>query len=590
MILTYISMYGQSGKSEYTPFQGFLKIIIYFWLYYQNRMSKKPQKNTKAPKPFTPEASINTEKIGVYAALALTGIFALIRYRLVNFPFERDEAAFAYMARQILDGIPLYTQAIDFKPPLLYATYALFIKLFGYSAQGVHTGLLLYISASMMMLYFFTKRLLTPFAGLVSVALLGVLSMSPTMLAQGAHATHFVNLPVLGAGLLLLKALEENRKANFFLSGILLGAAFLMKQPAMLFFGFAAAAFLFYRADQLRGSLLKTLTEGGLVIAGTLLPLLLTGLAMWLSGSLKEYIFWNFTYPKAYGSAIPLSEAGDMLRMMLPGVTSGYRLAWYFGLFGLAAAFLHPGLSRKRRLFITAFAVFSFLAVCPGFFFRSHYFIVMLPALALLCAAGADMLRARLKSFYGTGFVVLVPAALVAFMVIRPLSLYKGFFFKDSLIRSTRAIYGTNPFPEALQVARYIKENSLPGDKIAILGSEPEIFVYADRKSASKYIFTYPLVEAHQYASEMQKEMIREIEESKPEYFIIVNVNTSWVVFPGADMGIFKWMEPYSNTNYRLVGLVDMVSTNQTNYYWNQDASRRPESQNFMVVFRRNRT
>ena len=44
--------------------------------------------------------------------------------------------------------------------------------------------------------------------------------------------------------------------------------------------------------------------------------------------------------------------------------------------------------ARKARWFVFAYFAFSFLCVCPGFYFRQHYFIVLLPAVAVLERGG----------------------------------------------------------------------------------------------------------------------------------------------------------------------------------------------------------
>jgi hypothetical protein len=53
---------------------------------------------------------------------------------------------------------------------------------------------------------------------------------------------------------------------------------------------------------------------------------------------------------------------------------------------------------------------------------------------------------------------------------------------------AVRMIYGPNPFSEAVRVAEYLQEHTNPTDTIAILGSEPEIYFYAHRHSATGYI------------------------------------------------------------------------------------------------------
>ena len=54
-------------------------------------------------------------------------------------------------------------------------------------------------------------------------------------------------------------------------------------------------------------------------------------------------------------------------------------------------------------------------------------------------------------------------------------------------------MYLESPFPEAIQIANYIRTHTGKDSRIAILGSEPEIPFYADRRSATGYIYMYGL-------------------------------------------------------------------------------------------------
>ena len=47
---------------------------------------------------------------------------------------------------------------------------------------------------------------------------------------------------------------------------------------------------------------------------------------------------------------------------------------------------------RASTLFLVGFLFFSALAVCPGFYFRTHYFILVLPAVSLLAGAAISKL------------------------------------------------------------------------------------------------------------------------------------------------------------------------------------------------------
>jgi len=117
-------------------------------------------------------------------------------------------------------------------------------------------------------------------------------------------------------------------------------------------------------------------------------------------------------------------------------------------------------------------------------------------------------------------------------------------------------------------IARYIRERTGPDDRIAVLGSEPEIYFYADRKSATGYIYTYPLMEAQPYASRMQDEMMREIEAAHPAYVVIVIVPGSWSGQATSDERILIWMDRYTTNCYTKVGIADIHSRSQTTWRW----------------------
>ena len=71
----------------------------------------------------------------------------------------------------------------------------------------------------------------------------------------------------------------------------------------------------------------------------------------------------------------------DMLVLNAP-------LLWMLAIVG-ATALAWDGNARRRISFLVPLAIFSFLSVCPGFYFRPHYFVLALPAVAIFTAIGA---------------------------------------------------------------------------------------------------------------------------------------------------------------------------------------------------------
>jgi hypothetical protein len=150
-------------------------------------------------------------------------------------------------------------------------------------------------------------------------------------------------------------------------------------------------------------------------------------------------------------------------------------------------------------------------------------------------------------------------------------------------------IYGSNPFPESLEIAEYIRKNSSPSATIAIVGSEPQIYFYSNRRAATRYIYTYPLMELHGYAEEMQKEMIAEIESARPEFIIFVNVPTSWLVRANSVKLIFEWYQSYCAQFYEVVGVADIIpASSGTICRWEQQAAGyTPRSSLWVAVYKR---
>src|SRR6266850_1687372 len=88
--------------------------------------------------------------------------------------------------------------------------------------------------------------------------------------------------------------------------------------------------------------------------------------------------------------------------------------------------------------------------------------------------------------------------------------------------------------------------------RIVVLGSEPEIYFYSRRRSATGYIYMYPLMETHPYAAQMQQELISQIETNNPDYIVYLDFRISWLGRPESPRVFDHWWRYYS-TNLELV-------------------------------------
>ncbi len=202
-----------------------------------------------------------------------------------------------------------------------------------------------------------------------------------------------------------------------------------------------------------------------------------------------------------------------------------------------------------------------------------------MPAVALLAGAG---LRS-LQQFIGNALPVYLYAGVLLFSVYEQ----SDFFFRLSPRQASRRMYSINPFEEAIQIGDYLRTHTLPGARIAVLGSEPEIFFYADRRSVSGYIYTYGMMEPQPYALTMQNEMIHDIEAARPAYIVVGTAEASWAIRPDSPHHIFQWWDAYSAQHYKKAGVAEVVSVDQSEYHWGDLESYQPKHDVVLVVYQR---
>jgi hypothetical protein len=500
----------------------------------------------------------------------IIAVTAGLRFRLLDVPLERDEGEYAYAGQLILQGIPPYSHVYNMKLPGIYAAYALILVVLGQTHTAIHIGLLIINAVTILLIFLLARHLTDSFAGVFAAAAFAVLSLAQSVLGISANAEHFVILFAVAGILLLVLAVDRNRLVLLLAASISLGIAFLMKQHGIAFIVFAGLYLLFPQLRRRPFKLNPFLLRASLFVIGVTLPFGVTCFILWRIGVFEKFWFWTFVYAREYISMVSIPDGLKNFKLAIIPIVSSAILIWFLAVIGLVTLFRAKKI-RGRGPFIVGFLFFSFLSTCPGFYFRRHYFILLLPAVALLSGVGLVGIRQVLrgqKAAIGKDLIAVLLGLVILFYTLYQ---QKDFLLaKDPAVLS-RMTYGFNPFPELLKVAEYIKANSSSSDTIAILGSEPQIYFYSDRRSATSYVYTYSLMEPHPYALQMQEEMIRQIEAAKPKFLIFVK-GLSWAVEPTSEKMILNWFQEYQEKYYRLVGVIDMVSTNQTIYRWNEDA------------------
>lgn len=502
--------------------------------------------------------------------VAVLVVIAMVRLRLLNFSLERDEGEYAYAGQLMLQGIPPYDLAYNMKFPGTYAMYALIMALFGETPAGIHFGLTILTTLTALMLYWLGKRILDPTAGMVAATSYAVLAANTALFGLAGHATHFAAFFATAGLCLMWKARQTARWQMAGAAGLMCGMAMLMKQHAAIIGVWASGVFAWEYLCKNRDTGTRSLWRPAAFAAGVALPLGLCCLALWCAGVFQQYWFWTVDYARQYVSIVPLSDIGSQFWWSIRSMASEDFLLWLPCLAGLGMIWFDDRLRQTRR-WLLGFSLASILTTVPGFYFRTHYFLLTLPALGLLagCAVSGACQWWRRKagatrfSQWPTG----IYALLVVFTILKTSDAWFVF-----AAQGAHALYGAELFPEAEKAAAFIRKYSKPEAQIAVLGSEPEIYFLSRRHSATGYIYTYPLMEPQPFASSMQREMIREIETNSPEFVVFVSQYLSWHLEKGSDMTIFKWWDDYK-TNYTTVGLIEQNWPEPSQYFWGKDAA-----------------
>jgi 4-amino-4-deoxy-L-arabinose transferase-like glycosyltransferase len=519
----------------------------------------------------------------VLLVLLLVGF---IRLRLLEMPLERDEGEYAYAGQLILQGVPPYELAYNMKLPGTYLAYALGMAFFGQTTAGVHSTLMVVNSLTIILVFLLGRKLFGTAAGLAACASYGIMSVSPAVLGMAAHANHFVNLFAVPATLLLWQAAGTNRRTMLFFSGLLYGLAFIMKQPAMFICLFG---WLFLLRQEWRNKPFSRawLTRLFIFGSGMILPFALICLWLALAGVFHQFWFWTFDYARAYISQITFSNGMWILGMYLGSVFDLYAGFLALAIAGLLLV-LRDKTWRNQVTFVLGWSACSFLAVAVGFHFWRNYFILILPAFAILTGMAVGRLQQFLEETITRRMAAAIP--LILFLAVSGwnLAAQRDVFFQMSGNQICQAIYPGQPFVEAVVVADYIQKHSAQDARVAVLGSEPQIYFNAHRRSATGYIYTYALTENQPFADKMQQQMIGEIETNRPAFLVRVTYEYSWATSSASHPAIYLWSDQYVKDHYQQEGLVGVHSSGEIVSFWNdEEKTNREPVKRYLAIYRR---
>jgi hypothetical protein len=529
-------------------------------------------------------ASSMRKPLLVWIALALVLVsVALVRSRLAEMPLERDEGEYAYAGRMILEGYAPYEYVYSMKLPGIYVAYAGLLMVFGETPTAIHRGLIVINAVSVVLFFLLVRRLFDPWTGLVAAATFAFLAMGAGVQGLFANAEHFVLPFALGGLLMLLRALESGRRSALILAGALLGTGLVVKQHGLAFVLIGSGWLVAHDIDTKPRDWKRVGRRLGLLVGGAMVPYLVTCLFFLGIGAFEDFWFWTFSYARSYTQQAPWSEFSETFRQSAAHVGREARWIWWLAILGLSTpAWWKP--ARIRWPFLLSFALGSFLAVCPGFLFRPHYFVFTLPAAGLFFA-----LLVAAVGRYVTGIPRSLAALPLGALILGSSAFgQREYLFESPPLQVAWRLYAGNPFRESVEVGRWLRENTREGDRVAVIGSEPQLLFYSGRRSATGFMYTYALMEDHDYALQMQRDLRREVLESEPRYVVFSRNRLSWLQRPESHTLILEWFSKYASESLELRATWDLFPNGTIRSYEGPSlAQRAPRFLGSLEVYER---
>jgi 4-amino-4-deoxy-L-arabinose transferase-like glycosyltransferase len=478
--------------------------------------------------------ALTTQQIlWAFAALFLLNLLLRVFYLRYDF-VNGDEGVRALTATQMLDGARLYTDVVTDKPPGATFFYAVVFALFGRSMKAVHLAATIWNFATAIIIYRAAALVLSKRAGWWAALLF--IYFSTNYLTQDMMAANtelLMALPYTAAFYFYLRAARTDDAGEalprghatwlLIAAGLMTGLATMFKQVGvlnLLFFGlyelaqvFRARRFSTQLGAWIKASVARLSARLSLIALG--FALVIAAFIVWLAltGALRS--FWrdgieiNMFYVD--------SEQPNLWLRFLVRRGLGYVLLnaslWALAGWAVAGALKNgerkteqdsqsasQNISRPSVRFNLATALWggmSLIGVWMSGRFFGHYFITVLPALALLAASRVEWLAQALRDPSRRRRAQIILTALAMFFIVGLLRAHhRTAILAYETITGARTHWSeewgmTERQHEADAIIEALRDKLTFGEPLYIWGYAHDIYWRTGCRPASRYLTPY---------------------------------------------------------------------------------------------------
>ncbi len=408
-----------------------------------------------------------------------------------------DEGIYLVIGRAIRQGVQLYSQIHDNKPPLLYLMAAVaggsqfWFKMLATGWNLLTVGMMYKLALKLADKKFHAVTMTAVFAGLL---------VWPGLEGNIANAEIFFLLPTITAIYLLWGHNVSIKRV--FLAGLALGFSGLFKMPALLETGVWP---LLWLVTGEKDWLKKTLILGGAV----LLPIGGSMAYYFGQNAGTEYVTAAWAQNLPYLSSWKIGSAGAGIFSIKGRITAVCLLL--VPILGLARRIGKRGVWLWLGAIITIFA-----ALLSG---RPYPHYLMQSAGVIAAAVGFLIGGRKIEKIVALGVILLAIAVprTYKFYGYKTIDYYRNFISWSWGKKTTEEYFGWfNPqVNKNYQIAGTIIAGSRPNDRIFVWGDEPMVYALAKRLPVGKYTVKYHIKD---FGAEA--ETLRQLTENPPKFVV----------------------------------------------------------------------
>ena len=439
-------------------------------------------------------------------------LFILLRLPSLIEPYwYGDEGIYQVIGHGLNNGLLLYRDIWDNKPPLLYVLYALLHS----NLYVVKFASLLFGFFSIIPFFLIAQKILNVrkyiyFSTIFFAVLLG----SPLLEGNIANAENFMILPTLWAVYLVLNYSEKKKLFYLVVAGALLSVAFLTKIVAAFDFITLSIFILVLEIDSITKFDKK---EWGRHLK-IFIPSVVFGfsfLSFFIVASI--YFLTRGAFLDFYQAVLSqnIDYVGDQNHFILP---MG-RLIIKFVLLFSGLIFL---IVRRKSIGNNMFFLYLWmlLSLFSSFFSQRpyiHYLLVLLPSFCLLVGF---IFRYKRNIYFGS--LIALSIVLISYFyfkvytkIIGYYSNYIQFVFDGKTVDEYQSFFDSYT-PRDYEIARFIKRNTENDENIFIWSDNAQIYALADKLPPGKYTVAYHIT----FYKNAVEDTYQQIEKKQPRYII----------------------------------------------------------------------